>query len=325
MPIDVDYTCLLAVQLHFMVKHTLSPAQHNKRKSTTNTSLTLSGLEAVEVQLWCLEVVHCWGLGDGAIGEPFAVLLLALWTPCCARGISVEVVACNLVDAMQVHAALLEQVLAPWLIAGVLVVSAHVVQRLFAIINVCHVCGCGVVADDCAAAEEAEIDVFAGLKGDAVVSHLDLAQVLAEPDGEEHGINVNLDVPIPFGPGTFLFDLLPGLDEHVGVDPFADALPLGEVEVAIDILDLDGVDLAGADPCVHIGVDPVLFTSEDACAKEELSPQQLQFVALLGAASVCCVECPAEEGVLCVCDIGLMGWDHCWCVLEASSILTWGA
>jgi len=228
---------------------------------------------------------------------------------------------------MHVHATLLEQVLTPWLHASVLVIGAHVVQACFAIIKVLHVCGCGVMADDCAAAEEAEVHIFACFKVDTVVCHFDLAQVLAEPDGQEHGIDVNLHGPVPFAPGLFVLDLPPCLDEHVGVDPFADALPLGKVEWMCGILlcDLDGVDLVGADPCLNIGVHAVVFTSEDACAKEQLGPQQFQFPALFGAASVLCVEGPAEEGVLGVCDIGQVGWFHGWCVFVASSIYAWCA
>merc|ERR1712113_618409 len=122
MLIGVTYACSAGGAASHQDEAHIVTCSAESAQEFTSSSLTLSGLEAVEVQLWCLEVVHCWGLGDGAIGEPFAVLLLALWAPCCARGISVKVVASDLVDAMQVHAALLEQVLTPWLVAGVLVV-----------------------------------------------------------------------------------------------------------------------------------------------------------------------------------------------------------
>ena len=63
----------------------------------------------------------------------------------------------------------------PMIVCDLLV--AHVIQCCLAIIEVCHVCGCSIVADDCKAAEETVIDVFAVLKVDAVVSHLNFLQV----------------------------------------------------------------------------------------------------------------------------------------------------
>merc|ERR1711993_91054 len=159
-----------------MVKHTLSPAQHTKIYTTS----ALSGLEAVEVFLGCLEVVDCRGLRCCAVGTPFPVFLLALRAPCCARRIGVDVEGLNLVDAMQVHATLCEQVLTPWLVACELLM-AQIVQGCLAVIKVCHVCACGIVAEDLKAAEEAVIDPLAILKVDTVLCHLQFANVLAEP------------------------------------------------------------------------------------------------------------------------------------------------
>ena len=85
-----------------------------------------------------------------------------------------------------------------------------------------------------------------------------------------------------------------------GVDPCADTLPLGKVEIAINVLNLDGVDLAWCQPCFDVTEDPVGFTAEDACAKEKLGPQQVQFVAWLCAACVCGVEGEAVHGVRCL-------------------------
>merc|ERR1719227_62835 len=73
---------------------------------------------------------------------------------------------------------------------------------------------------------------------------------------------------------------------------------------------------------IHV---PVFFTPEDACTKEELGAHQLQLEVLLRAASVRCVECPAEHGSCCVCNIGPTGRDHCWCLAEASPVRTWSA
>merc|ERR1739846_254075 len=115
-----------------MVRHTLSPAQHNNTK--IYTSSTLSGLEAIEVFLGCLEVVDCWGLRGCAVRAPLPVFLLALRAPCCARRIGVDVEGLNLVNAMQVHATLCEQVLTPWLVACKLV-TALVIQSRPAIIK----------------------------------------------------------------------------------------------------------------------------------------------------------------------------------------------
>merc|ERR1711997_1165543 len=124
------------------------PAQQAQKLTSA-----LSGLEAIEVVLGFLEVVDSGRLYYCAVGFPFPVFLLAFWPPCCTRRISVDVVGSNLVDTMQVHATLLEQVLTPWLIACVLV-TAHVIQRCLAIIKVCHVCGCSIMADNCKAAEK---------------------------------------------------------------------------------------------------------------------------------------------------------------------------
>merc|ERR1712061_242781 len=120
------------------------------------------------------------------------------------------------------------------------------------IIEVCHVCGGGVVAQDFKAAEEAEINIFAILKVDTVAGHLHLAQPFTEPDGEEHSVNVDLNGPIPVCPESLLLDLLPGLDEHVRVDPCPGLFPLGKVEVIVDVLDLDSVN------CVRFRGNPCL-------------------------------------------------------------------
>jgi hypothetical protein len=64
---------------------------------------------------------------------------------------------------MQVHAALCEQVLTPWLVACELV-TTQVGQSRRAIIEVCNVCGRGVVAKDLKVAKETKIDILAILK-----------------------------------------------------------------------------------------------------------------------------------------------------------------
>merc|ERR1719266_232154 len=287
---------------------------------------TLSGLKAVKVLLGCLEVVDCRCKSGGAVGAPFPVLLLTLWPPCRARCIRVDVIGSNFVNTMQVHAALCEQILTPWLIACDLL-AALVIQSCCAIIEVCHVCGSGVVAQDFKAAEEAEIDIFAILKVDTVAGHLHLAQPFTEPDGEEHSVNVDLNGPIPVCPESLLLDLLPGLDEHVRVDPCPGLFPLGKVEVIVDVLDLDSVNCVRfrGNPCLHIAVDLPILTSEDACLEEELGPHQFQFIRFLSAASLSQIEFPAEEGVRRVCNFGLFGSYHGCGMVEASPVLAWNA
>merc|ERR1719266_2359773 len=287
---------------------------------------TLSGLKAVKVLLGCLEVVDCRCKSGGAVGAPFPVLLLTLWPPCCARRISVDVIGSNFVNTMQVHAALCEQILTPWLIACDLL-AALVIQSCCAIIEVCHVCGGGVVAQDFKAAEEAEIDILAILKVDTVAGHLHLAQPFTEPDGEEHSVNVDLNGPIPVCPESLLLDLLPGLDEHVRVDPCPGLFPLGKVEVIVDVLDLDSVNCVrfGGNPCLHIAVDLPVLTSEDACLEEKLGPHQFQFIRFFRAAGLAQIEFPAEECVGRVCNFGLFGSHHGCGMVEASPVLAWDA
>merc|ERR1719242_85652 len=318
MPIDVTYLCQLAALLHRTVRHTLSPAQHNNTKVYATSAL--SGFEAVEVFLGFFEVVDCGRLCCCAVRTPFLVFLLALRAPCRASCIGVDVEGLNLVDAMQVHATLCEQVFAPWFIACKLL-AALVIQRRHAIIEVCHQCACGVVAEDLKAAEESVIDPLAVLKVDTVFSHLNLAQLLTEPDGEEHGISIDFHSPIHARPEALILDCFPGLDEHVRVDPCAGLFPLGKVEVTVNVVDLNSVKLVGAQPCFHITVNPPSLTSKDACAEEKLGPQQIQLVRFFGAASVRRIEGPAKERVRRICNVGPFGWNHWYGMVEAGAIL----
>jgi len=296
--------------------------------ATNHPTSALSGLEAVEVFFRLFEVVDRGCACSAAVGAPLPVFLLALWAPCRARCISVDVVSTNLVDFMQVHAALCEQVLTPWLVACDLL-AALVIQSLLAIIEVGHVCGCGIVAENFKAAKEAEIDKFAILKVDTVRGHLDLAQPVTEPRGQENGINIDLHGPILVVPLSSFLDHFPGRDENVRVDPCPGLFPLGKVEIIIVVIDLDSVDRGlefglGADPCFHIAVDLPGFTSEDACMEEHLSPQQVEFVRFFCGASVLRVEGEAEECVLRPCYLGLVAF-RVVSSFVASPILSWNA
>merc|ERR1712061_108607 len=159
-------------------------------------------------------MVNCGCLCCCAVGAPFLVLLLALRAPCCASRVSVDVESRNLVNTMQIHATLREQILTPWFIACELL-PTQIVQGRLAIMEVCHVCARSIVAKDFKAAEEAVVDIFAALKVDTVLCHFHLAQILTEPDGEEHIISINLHSPILARSYALLFDRFPGRDEDV--------------------------------------------------------------------------------------------------------------
>merc|ERR1719188_1955727 len=142
---------------------------------------------------YSLGVLKWWIAGVFVTLQSGRHFLFFFWPPCCARRISVDVEGINFVNSMQVHAALREQVLTPWFIACDLL-AAQVIQSSLAIIKVCHVCGCGIVAYDLKAAEEAVVHILAILKVDAVLGHREVTsfQVFSEPRGEEHSVNISL-------------------------------------------------------------------------------------------------------------------------------------
>mmetsp|Transcript_70891 Transcript_70891/g.200085 ORF Transcript_70891/g.200085 Transcript_70891/m.200085 type:complete len:213 (+) Transcript_70891:161-799(+) len=205
----------------------------------------LSGSEAIEILLRRLERVHRRRGRDCAVRFPFFVFFLAIWPPGLAHPVGGDAPPDDLVDAVHVHAPLCEQVLPPWLVARDLLV-AHVVQRRFAVVNVREVRGNGLVAHDLETPEEAVVDVLAVLQVDAVRRHRLLAQPLAEPRGQEHGVRVDLHGPVLARPDVLFSDLLPHRYEDVCVDPRPGLLPLLVVEVIVLVLDLHGKHLPGA-------------------------------------------------------------------------------
>merc|ERR1719464_2213603 len=134
---------------------------------TKKKNSTLSSLEALEVVDGLQEWVHRSGLKDRAVRLPLLVFLLTLGAVGLAHTVNGHVPRTYLVNAMQIHASLSEQIFTPRLIAEIFL-TPQVVQRRLAIINFLDVFGRGLLADDLKVPEEAEINVLAILKVDAI-------------------------------------------------------------------------------------------------------------------------------------------------------------
>merc|ERR1719330_810226 len=137
----------------------------SSRKRFRLAASSLRGLETQVIER-LHERVYPSSRGKRTIRSPLRIFLLALRPEGLAHRVSREIESLHLVDAMQVHAPLHEQVLAPRLHVSVFL-SPFPVQGRHAIVKVCEESAESLVADNLEVSEEAVVDVFAIFQIDA--------------------------------------------------------------------------------------------------------------------------------------------------------------
>ena len=125
---------------------------------------------------------------------PFLVLLLLIWPEGLAHRVGRNIESLHLVDAMQVHAPLHEEVFAPWLHAGRFL-GAFPVQGRHAVLKICEESAESLVADDLQVPEEAVVHILAILQVAAARGHRLAAQFCTYPHGKEDRVGIDLHSP----------------------------------------------------------------------------------------------------------------------------------
>jgi len=96
----------------------------------------LSSIEAIEIVFWLHHWMNHWRLCGSAIRFPVMAFPKALGDATSTQSIRGDVKGIYPVNPMQIHATLSEQVFTPWLVL-VELLTTQIIQRLFAVINVC--------------------------------------------------------------------------------------------------------------------------------------------------------------------------------------------
>merc|ERR1719433_2320621 len=139
------------------------PKPRRVQGSHSLTTSSLRGLQAFEVIEGLHEGMHSRCLRQCAVGSPLFIFLLAFWPESFAHRVRREVPNSDLVDTVQVHAPLHEEILSPRLHASVFLLPLPI-QGLGAIIQVCQEGAEALVTDHLQVAKESVVHVPAVLQ-----------------------------------------------------------------------------------------------------------------------------------------------------------------